>query len=74
METLFNKVFGFLNGYKTLIGSVAAVATFVLFVCGVLSDGFQFADIEGIGTAFSAMMIALGLGHKAAKIEAAIKK
>ena len=34
------------NGYKTIIGIVSAVATFVLVLTSVLQDGFQFADVE----------------------------
>lgn len=68
------KIFGFLSGYKTLIGLVGAVASFVLLVCNQLVDGFQFADVEIILAGFSALMVALGLGHKAIKIENALKK
>lgn len=63
-----------LNGYKTIIGTVGAVATFVLVVTNSLQDGFQFADVEVILAGFSALMIAIGLGHKAAKIEDLLKK
>lgn len=68
------KLFGWLSGYKTIIGTIGAVATFVLVVCNALLDGVQYADLQTIIGAFSALMIAIGLGHKAAKIESIIKK
>lgn len=68
------KLFGFLNGYKTVIGLIGAVAAFVVLVCNALIDGFQFSDVQTILTGFSAMMVAIGLGHKAAKIESILKK
>lgn len=63
-----------LDGWKTTIGLIGAVATFVLLVTNQLSDGFQKEDIQNIMAGFSALMIAVGLGHKAAKIETALKK
>lgn len=63
-----------LNGFKTVIGIIAGVATFILLVCNQLSDGFQVADVEVIAGGFSALMVAIGLTHKAQKIENALKK
>lgn len=68
---LINKL---LDGKKTAIGIVAAIATFVLVVTNALGDGFQIADLNIILGGFSALMVAIGLKHKAEKIETAIKK
>lgn len=62
------------DGKKTLIGIIGALATFVLVVTNTLQDGFQFADVEIILGGFSALMIAIGLAHKAEKTLEAIKK
>ena len=67
-------MFNWLSGYKTIIGIIGAIATFVLVITNVLSDGFQFTDFEVIIGGFSALMIAIGLGHKASKILDALKK
>lgn len=67
-------MFNFGNGAKTIIGIIGAVATFIVVVTGKLSDGFQLADVEVILGAFSALMLAVGLGHKAIKIENILKK
>lgn len=69
-----NKLFGFLDGYKTVIGIIGSIAAFVVLVCNQLGDGFQFTDVQTILTGFSALMVAIGLGHKAAKIEELLKK
>ena len=61
------------NG-KTLLGFIGGIATFVLVVVNTLQDGFQFSDVEVIIAGFSALMIVLGLGHKAEKILEALKK
>lgn len=57
-----------LNGKKTIIGIISGVATFVLVVTGVLENGFQIADLEVIFGGFSALMVAIGLGHKLEKL------
>jgi len=62
------------DGKKTVIGILGAVATFVLVVTNSLQDGFQFADVNVILGGFSALMIAIGLGHKAEKILNVLKK
>lgn len=62
------------DGKKTLIGIIGGVATFVLLVTNALQDGFQYADIQIILGGFSALLIAIGLGHKAEKILEAVKK
>lgn len=67
-------MFKFLDGYKTIIGIVGAIATFVLVICTSLADGFQFVDVEIIMGGFSALLVAIGLAHKAVKIETALKK
>lgn len=74
MDKLLGSLFGWLDGSKTVIGMIAAVATFVLLVCNQLGDGFQFTDVEPVLAGFSALMLALGLGHKAIKIETTLKK
>ena len=75
MWTILEKWFVFINGKKSYIGMIGAVATFIAFSCNVLGDGVQLpADFEAIGGAFSAMMLALGFGHKLKKIEEASKK
>ena len=61
------------NG-KTLLGFLGGIATFVLVVVNALQDGFQFGDVEIIVAGFSALMVILGLGHKAEKILGALKK
>ena len=61
------------NG-KTLLGFLGGIATFVLVIVKALQDGFQFADVEVIIAGFSALVIVLGLGHKAEKIITALKK
>lgn len=71
---MLGKMFGWINGLKTILGMIAAVATFILLVCNKLGDGFQYADVDIILAGFSAMMLALGLGHKAIKIEDSLKK
>jgi len=63
-----------LDGFKTTIGIIGGVATFVLVVVNVLQDGLQTDDVQVIMAGFSVLMIAIGLGHKAKKIEDAIKK
>lgn len=62
------------NGKKTVLGILSGTATFVLVVTSALQDGFQFTDVEVILGGFSALMIAIGLGHKAEKIIEALKK
>lgn len=62
------------DGKKTLIGVISGVAAFVLVVTGTLQDGFQIVDLKIILEGFGALMIAIGLGHKAEKILDAIKK
>lgn len=71
---MFTWISKILDGYKTKIAMVSAVAAFVLFVSNTLLDGFQPSDLDGIVAAFSAMTAVLGIGHKAAKIEDALKK
>lgn len=67
-------MFDFLKGYKSIIGTVGAIATFILLTCNQLADGFQFADVEVIMAGFSAMMLAIGLTGKAIAIENSLKK
>ena len=69
-----NKLFGWLSGYKTIIGIVSGIATFILLVCNSLADGLQSSDFEVIIGGFSVLMVAIGLGHKALKIETLLKK
>ena len=74
MGNIFGWIDQMLNGKKTVIGVIGAVATFVLVVTQSLADGFQSGDLNIIIGGFSALMIAIGLGHKAEKIETALKK
>ena len=74
MGQLFGWIDKLLDGKKTLLGIIAGIATFVLLVTNTLTDGFQMADLQTILGGFSALMVAIGLGHKAEKIETALKK
>ena len=65
-------MFNWLTGYKSIIGIIGAVATFVLVCCNALADGFQFADVEVLLGAFSALMLAFGLTAKAIDIQKSI--
>ncbi len=69
---------GFLTKYlgngKTLLGWIGGIATFILIVVKSLQDGFQFGDLEIIIGGFSALLVTLGLGHKAERIIEALKK
>lgn len=71
---IFDWINKFLDGKKTAIGLIGAVATFVMVVIECLMDGFAYSDVQIIVGAFSALMVAIGLGHKAAKIEEMAKK
>ena len=64
----------FLKGYKSIIGAIGAVATFVALTAQALADGFQMGDITVIMGGFSAMMLAIGLTGKAIDIQNSIKK
>lgn len=74
MGALFAWINKFFDGKKTTIGKIGAVATFIVVLTNALADGFQSADIQIVLAAFSAMMLAIGLGHKAEKILDALKK
>jgi hypothetical protein len=67
-------LFSFLKGYKSIIGCIGAVATFVVLVCTALADGFQLGDATVIMGGFSAMMLAIGWTGKLAGMETAVKK
>ena len=67
-------MFNWANGYKTVSGIAAGIAAFSLVVTKSLSDGFQFTDVEVILAGVSALLIAIGLGSKAERILAALKK
>ena len=67
-------MFDFLKGYKSIIGCIGAVATFIVVVCTALADGFQMGDVAVIMGGFSALMLALGLTGKAIEIQNALKK
>lgn len=69
-----NKITDWVGNGKTLLGLLGGIATFVLVLTNALKDGFQLADVELIIGGFSALMIAIGLGHKAEKILTALKK
>lgn len=65
-------MFNWLDGYKSILGIIGAVATFVLVVVKALQDGFQFTDVEVILGAASALMLAIGWTGKQIKIQAAL--
>ena len=67
-------MFNFLKGYKSIIGCIGAIATFIVVVCTALIDGFQMGDVAVIVGGFSALMLALGLTGKAIAIQNALKK
>lgn len=74
---LFNKLFEpinkWLDGKKLLIGMIGAGITFLGVVVAALADGIQLeGDAKVIGAAFSAFMLAIGAGHKLAKMEKGI--
>lgn len=74
LNKLFEPINNWLNGKKLLIGMIGAGITFAGLVVAALADGIQIeADAKVIGAGFSAFMIAIGAGHKLAKIEAAVK-
>lgn len=67
---------GFLNGYKTRIGAIGLMMTGLgMIAAGIAHDGGidKQMIIGGFGT-FSAGLSALGLGHKAEKIAAAVEE
>lgn len=67
-------IFNFLKGYKSIIGCIGAIATFVVVVCTALADGFQMADTGVIMGGFSALMLALGWTGKLVNMENSVKK
>lgn len=67
-------ILGFLKGYKSVIGCVGAIATFIVVVCTALADGFQMGDTTVILAGFSAMMLALGWTGKLQNMEKAAGK
>lgn len=71
---MFDFVNKMLNGYKTQLGMVGATVAFIGVVVGLLQDGVSLADWQPFITAVSAWLLAIGLGHKAQKIETALKK
>lgn len=71
---MFTWINNFLNGKKTIIGIVSGVGAFLTLLATTLGDGFQAADLQILLTGFSALMVAVGLGHKASKILDFLKK
>lgn len=71
---MFDFVNKMLNGYKTKLGMVGATAAFVSLLVAILSDGIQVGDWQPFITGLSAWLLAVGLGHKASKIEALLGK
>ena len=71
-------MFDFINkmtsGYKTQLGMVAATVAFLGVILNLILDGVQIADWQPFITALSAWLLAVGLGHKAQKIEGFLKK
>ena len=69
------KINEWLGSGKTLLGFIGGVATFVLVVVTALSDGLQWqADLQTIGAGLSALLVVLGLAHKAERILGFLKK
>ena len=68
------KLTEWLGSGKTLLGFLGAFATLILVVVNTLNDGFQWGDIQTIGAGISALLVTIGLGHKAEKILTALKK
>jgi hypothetical protein len=64
----------YLGNGKTLLGWLGGIATFTLIIVKCLQDGFQFGDLEIIIGGFSALLVTLGLGHKAERILEGLKK
>lgn len=71
---MFDFINKMLNGYKTKLGMIGATAAFVTLIVGLLNDGIQLSDWQGFITGLSAWLLAVGLGHKAAKIESSLGK
>lgn len=71
---IFDWINKFLDGKKTAIGLIGATATLLSLIVENIMDGFTYNDVQVIVGAFSAYMVAIGLGHKAAKIEEMAKK
>lgn len=64
----------FLKGYKSKIGCVGAIATFIALVSSQLVDGFQLSDAQPIMLGFSALMLAIGWTGKLVGMEKTVKK
>ncbi len=71
---MFDWINKILNGKKTVIAGIAAVANAVHLIAQSLADGFQTGDLNIIGTQIVVVMGIIGLGHKAKKIEDLLKK
>lgn len=75
---LMSKMFGFigqkLDGYKTKIGGIALILLGVVGIVGEIfpNQGLPVTDFESSCASIAAGIAALGLGHKAEKVKAAI--
>lgn len=74
MDFLLDPLNKWLNGKKTILGIFAGIVAFLSTLSEVLSDGIQVADLNVIMAGVSALLVAIGLGHKAQKIEETLKK
>ena len=66
---MFSAINSFLDGKKSVLGVIGATGTLLVVVFNSLSDGFQVADLQVLIGAASAWLLAVGLTHKAIKIE-----
>ena len=71
---MFEAMNKWLDGKKTWLGLVGATATLLLVLVEAIGDGIQTSDFQILIGAVSAWLVAVGLGHKASKIEAILKK
>jgi len=67
-------MFGFLKGYRSIIGCIGAVASFIALVATQLIDGFQLTDVQVILAGFSALALAIGWTGKLTNLEETVKK
>lgn len=74
LDFIFNPINKVLDGKKTVLGLIGATATLVLVIVDALKDGLSSGDVQVLVGAVSAWLVAVGLGHKASKIENLLKK
>ena len=57
------------KGWRSIVGIVGAIATFIVVIANALADGIQTCDIQIILGGFSALMLAIGWTGKLANLE-----